>query len=519
MRQPVAPQLRPDIAVATLAFGLAVAVAAYVVRPFQAGTLGFDAAASVLYFDRILAGRHLETFLGATPKPLLTVLYGAVHAVVPDWRAISVLAIVAYASAIAAATTLAFRLAGIAAAAFVAIGLVGSAKLLQDVDAAYAVSWALLCWSAAGLLVSADRPRYGLAGLALALGGLARFETLIVTGAAALLLAGAAGAALARRSGWGPVRARLPLLLGALTLPVQALHDWLLTGNPAYSQTVPVLGSVGLPLSGVDGVIAAIRAHYAPEPGLVLLALLGVPLLVRRDRHVAAGSLALALGVLLFLVSLGQAGIFVSDRYFAPVDLALIFVAGIGLGSLRVSSLTARLAALRRPARRATLPVLATVAGGLAALALVRPFGPLDRATRRDANFNGVLHADVERLTPTIQAALAAAGARPPALDDGDGTGPTGSQAVVLVPVLTVPQLAVDLDLPLSAIGGTDGARVAVDGTYPKAGQLVLHYAGRDDPPSAFEVFEVDRPTQEGAIEIDPVRVDPAGRFWLVRIR
>jgi hypothetical protein len=44
---------RPESIVALGAFGIAALVAAWIVRPFHVGMLGYDAAASVLYFKRL----------------------------------------------------------------------------------------------------------------------------------------------------------------------------------------------------------------------------------------------------------------------------------------------------------------------------------------------------------------------------------------------------------------------------------------------------------------------------------
>ena len=78
--------------------------------------------------------------------------------------------------------------------------------------------------------------------------------------------------------------------------------------------------------------------------------------------------------------------------------------------------------------------------------------------------------------------------------------------------------MAVDLRLPLSSMTGTVATSIATDGTYPRIGQLVFHDVDRDNPPAAFRIFEVDRPTATGAILVDPILVDPYHRFWLDRI-
>lgn len=506
----------PELAVAGSVFVLSLAAAALIVRPFHVGTAGYDAAASVLYFERLSAGRALEAFVGATPKALLTAVYGLAFSVVPDWRIVSWLAIFAYACGISATATLAFRVAGPVAAGFVAVGLIGSAELLQDVDLAYAVSWALLCWALAGLLVTAARPRYAWAGVALAVGGLARAETLIIVGLAGLLIV--AGALIAHRRGLPtqPFRTRAPILLGLLALPIQAAHDWLLTGDPLYAEKVPVLGSAGTPLVGVSGALRFIAGHYATEPALVLLAVVGLAVLVARHRwDVVAGLIALGPGVAAFILLLAVERIYISNRYIAPADLAITLAAGIGLADVSVPLLKRA----TRMARRSTGRAIATaLVGGLVAFVIVRPFGPIDLPTRRAIVANGLVHRDIGLVIAPIDAALARIDNPREWPADGSPTGPTGTRAVLLVPILTVPQMAVDLRLPLSSLTGTVATSIRSDGSYPRIGQLVFHDVDRDMPAAAFRIFEVDRPTSTGAILVDPILVDAKHRFWLDRI-
>jgi hypothetical protein len=516
MRPEASVRRRPELAVAGSAFVLSFAVAALIVRPFHVGTAGYDAAASVLYFERISSGRTLEAFVGATPKALLTAVYGLAFSVVPDWRIVSWLAIVAYACGISATATLAHRVAGPVAAGFVAVGLIGSAELLQDVDLAYAVSWALLCWAIAGLLVTAPRPRYAWAGIALAVGGLARAETLIVVMLAGGLIV--VGTLIAHRRGLPtlPFRTRVPILLGLLALPIQAAHDWLLTGDPLYAGKVPVLGSAGTPLVGVSGALRFIVGHYAAEPALVLLALVGLAVLVARRRwDVVVGLVALGPGVGAFVLLLAVERIYVSNRYIAPADLAITFAAGIGLADVSVPLLKRATRVARRSTGRA---LAAALVGGLVAFVIVRPFGPIDLPTRRAIVTNGLVHRDVALVIAPIDAALATLEHARDWPADGSPTGPTGTRAVLLVPILTVPQMAVDLRLPLSTLTGTVATSIATDGSYPRIGQMVFHDVDRDRPAEAFRIFEVDRPTSTGAILVNPILVNANHRFWLDRI-
>ncbi len=165
-------------AVAALA---ATAIMFFMVRPVTVGAVGFDSAASVLYFDRIVGGTRLEAFVTATPKPLLTLIHGGIHAVIPDWRAISIATLVAFGVAVALTTILVTRAiprsCPLTALVAVPLLLVGSPLLASDVGIAYAVPWALLGWVVAGLAALGPRPRPWLVGLGLMLATLARLET------------------------------------------------------------------------------------------------------------------------------------------------------------------------------------------------------------------------------------------------------------------------------------------------------------------------------------------------------
>ena len=197
-------------------FALSTGLAIWATRPWLVGAVGSDAASSVLYFDRLAAGVRLERFLGTTPKPFLTLVYGSLHAAFDDWRPISWLVVAVYGLGIAAAAVLARRLSrSLAGGVFAAFALTASSGLLLDASLAYTVSWSLLLWSSAGLAASADRPRYGLAGVALLIAGLIRPETLLICALAGIVLGARAMAARAGR-GSAPPRAAWLVLLGLL---------------------------------------------------------------------------------------------------------------------------------------------------------------------------------------------------------------------------------------------------------------------------------------------------------------
>ena len=90
LRRPVAQTRYPWVLA-----GVAAAVAAVflwlVVAPLGRVTNDADSTASVLYFGRITSGHGLEAFLPTTPKPLLTVIYGALWWLTHDWRSLTVI--------------------------------------------------------------------------------------------------------------------------------------------------------------------------------------------------------------------------------------------------------------------------------------------------------------------------------------------------------------------------------------------------------------------------------------------
>lgn len=75
--------------VAILAGLVGVIVVALVIRPLDTTTIDPDAAASVLYFQRLVAGQRLEAFVPTTPKPLLTLVDGTTWSLLHDWRALT----------------------------------------------------------------------------------------------------------------------------------------------------------------------------------------------------------------------------------------------------------------------------------------------------------------------------------------------------------------------------------------------------------------------------------------------
>src|SRR6266511_1005048 len=426
---------------------LAVAVAVFVIRPLHGGAVDYDSTASVIYLDRIITGRHLEHALAATPKPFLTVVFGILHSIFHDWRPLVWATIAAYGMSIGAAAVLARRVENVAAGAFVVIALVGAAPLLVDVSRAYAVAWAFLGWSIAGLALSAERPRFGLAAIALMLASLARIETLIIIVVGAIALV----------AGWGYSRWR-----HAAGPPRAA---WLLTGDPLFwarvSATFSASVTAAVASQGPGYMIGWVTRFVGGFGALAILAIVGFLSLIRQRRFpLALGLVALGPGVAAFLVFLAARGIFVSTRYAMPIELATLFAAGIGFGSLRIPWLrelldraisNRGLTWIRVPASAAGAILFAMVSAAL----LAKPFGPLDRATTQLIRTELKVAVDGDRLVPLVRRVLSTFTGISMAPMSGISDPSTASSAVILrVPGLQVPRFAVDIDLPRFRIPG-----------------------------------------------------------------
>ena len=150
-----------------------VALGIVLVRPFD-GPAGPDAVASVLFFDRIAAGRHLEVWLNTTPKPFLTLVLGGLHAITGGWWAGAFASVLAFALGVVLSGVLVRRLVGPIGAVVAWVGLAGVLTLLYETASSYGTPWVLPLWMIAGLAVLRPEPRYGLAGLAFLVAGLIR---------------------------------------------------------------------------------------------------------------------------------------------------------------------------------------------------------------------------------------------------------------------------------------------------------------------------------------------------------
>jgi len=485
-------------------FGIALVIALELVRPFRAGPVGFDSAASVIHFDRIATGRHLEAFVTATPKPFLTVMYGVLHGLTGDWRAISFATISAYALAVVLGGWLAWRVAGSAGGAFAVVGLLGSEALLADVGIAYALPWALIFWLAAGLAMTGPAPRPGLAGLALTAATLARLETLVLVGVAILAIAAATAIGSASRT---PIPRRTWLVaVGLASLPIMLVHDWLLTGDPFFWLSVSSRFSLGAPdsvLSPIELLRLATTRYYGMWL-LVLLAALGSVVLVRRRRWVPlAGIVGLGPGVGAFLMLLSIRGIYVSPRYFGAIDLAVVFAAAIGAGAI-AQLVTRRLAGVTSQRGRGLAPAAAVAGAAILAVVASWPIPSLNPRFRDSVDAQRTLAEHLDRTLGILDCGGIAAADR--------------STVILLGPTLARPRLAVDLDLPLTAVAGLAPAVLDSGPGFLPVGRYVVHDRLADRPAEPFEVLELDHTTTIGAVTLVPLLADAEAKLWVLRI-
>jgi hypothetical protein len=487
----------------------ACAAAFYLILPLQAGQVGFDAAASVLYFDRLVQGHHLESFVTTTPKPLLTVVYGLIYGVTGDWRAISLVVIGVFGASAVLAAMLARRLGGLPAAVFAGVAVIGSQALIEDVALSYAVVWAFAACLLAGLAVSSSRPRYGWAGLALGVGALARFEVLLILGAGLAVLVLTWSWARYRHEP-GPDPRSWRAMIGFAAVPLQFAHDWLLTGNPLYAEYVPVHASLQLPIEGPLQVVSFVAQSLWKVGPLVFLAGVGAVVLIRRRNWAMLLGLAvMGPGVAIFLAFLASRRIFVSSRYIAPVDLAIVIASAIGVGAIRIPDLGRLVRRLSRPlSRTVSVTLLAGLAGALFSL----PFAPISTTVRATIRADLRVAQDLELALPALRAAIAAV----PGATDWPGPA-SGGHPILIAPAALRPQLVVDLGLPTTEVGGQTGDPIRPDGSYPLVGQLIFHDRLADSG-QALGMLEVSQATRVGRIVVTPLLADPARGIWVDRI-
>ncbi|HTS14733.1 MAG TPA: hypothetical protein VMH24_03640 [Candidatus Sulfotelmatobacter sp.] len=496
---------------------LAAASALAIVQPFQAGPASYDAGSAVIHFQRLIAGQRLEAFISTTPKPLLTLVYGSLYGLVGDWRAISWATIGAYSVAISLVTRLAWRVAGPVAGVVAAVALIASPSLVGEVLIASAVPWAMLGWSVAGLAVTGARPRYAVAGVALAVATLARLETLVLVGSALVILI------LVAASGRRDHRRRVPsgawwVLLGFMALPVMLLHDWLLTGDPLFWATVSTRYSEGAGATGLLDPIELARSlthRYVLLAPFSLLAVVGGIWLLRTRRWaLALGVAALGPGLVAFLLVLAARGTFVAARYAVPADLAVLFSASLGAAAAAAGCWTwlrhrAAVARLTGPAGRA----VALGAIGVATAAAGWPPALVAAPTQAAATAALGVARDEAAVVPVLEAALQSV---PGARDLAAAPGQRPTTAIIPVAMRTL--LAVDLRVPLTRIGSSPVAQLEAAAGGLARTDFVVHDRALDGDDPFYRQLEVAATSTVGDQTLTPLLVDPLHGVWVYAV-
>jgi hypothetical protein len=493
-------------------FVLSIAMAARVVRPFQSGSVGPDAVAPVIEWERLIAGQAVEGRLTQTSKPLFDLVYGPLFGLFHDWRPVAWAAILAFGVCVVLATLLAYRVGGLSSAAFAAVAFMLSPILLIDLSLAYAIVWMLLFLLVAGLAVTAARPRYGVAGIALMLAGLARPEALAVSGVAAVVLIGAElRASLGHRP--GPPRSAYLILLGLVAIPVFMAHDAFLFGDPLFWAKTAQINSEGRIVRGFAAMTVWILRHFIGLAALLPLAAAGAWLTIsRRQWALAIGLVGVIFGIAgLFVVS-GARGTFLSARYLVPIDLGMLFAAAIGVSALDLPAIRRWARQRLRPGLR---PVLAVV-GGLAVAVAIAPVWPLNPAVRASVARQVQLHANARRAFDAIRLELRST----PAWRGLPPSKAVSAHPMVIVPPTLRAQAVADLDLPLPEVAYSYARWLDPSAGLPTAGTIVYHDRLDDAPVSAprYQLLEIDRATTIGRHRYVPILVDKAAGFWVLRV-
>lgn len=530
----IAEFMRSPAGLSALVAAIAAVVLWLVIQPLARVTADTDAAASVMYFQRIVNGHRLEAFYPTTPKPLLTLVYGVAWSLTHDWHSLAFMTLVVGALAVGMAARLAARVGGLPAAAFVAVGLLAWPSFRLEVADANSFVWGLALWLLAALLITAERSRPWAAGFVLVLAGLARTETIWLVAAAA----GCAAVVMlqARRTGdRSQLRLVLPPILGVLAVPLACLHDFLLTGKPLYWLSVPsgytAMAYPDLSPASPLSTLHRELLHYIPLLALVVLAALGVAwLLTTRWRGISVALVVLTGGVLATLVILAWHAVFISDRYYEEADAAILLAAAVGGGLLvsraadwvagRIAHGGAPAVASARPrSRQAVLGgVAALLALGIAFLSF--PQGGVEPALARAGRETAEIREAEPYLAPIVAGAfgdtMTVGGVAYPVAD------PVGCR--VFVPRWGLPLISVDTGAPTPVLG--DSWLAFRDGDYSvlSPGQWILHVAADDDGAGGiYAPFEHSVPTsltRKGgvALTLVPVFVDEQAGVWLLRV-
>ena len=506
-------------------FGFAVALGLFLARPVHTASIAYDSQVAVLDFDRLVSGRQVEQFLSTTPKPLLTFIFGPLRLLTGDWRSLAWATLLAFGLGVAMMAELARRIGGMAAWAFVGVGLAGSGALLFDVGYALAIPWAMLFWAAAGFALGGSRARYGLAGVALMLATLARLETLLVVGLAAAILVAfqfpPVVRACARRGIAPPPRRAWLILLGFLALPIMMIHDAWIYGDPLFWSTVATRYSADTTqrILSPEGILHWLVDHYLGLWPLIPLGVIGMVQIIRKRAWAAfVWLIAMGPGMAAFLTFLAIRHIYVPDRYVAPIDIVAIAAAGIGAAWILETLVTWARARSNPSAAPGRGPALGIVAAAAVIAGLICwPSGILDPGLRRTVDSSLALAANLDEMLPTLKQIVDQTPGAGFSQGPGGGSGTALAAPLIFVPQAYRPRLSVDLDAPLTSLGSTR-AWIGPLAGQPTGTQYVAHDRHSDTSAPVWQPYETLTPHTVNGVRIVPVASNPARGWWISQV-
>jgi hypothetical protein len=250
----------------------------------------------------------------------------------------------------------------------------------------------------------------------------------------------------------------------------------------------------------------------------VLVAAAGVAVLVRRRAWVAVvGFAGLGGGVVALLGLLAARATYISTRYYEPLDLALLGLAGVGVAGLAGLGRDRLRGGSRRRRPRAVELVTAAAGAALVASVVAGPPAPLQAQVGRELDLVRTASTNVATYAGRL-AALSGGPGRPSA------PGPVGAPAAdpagvaLFVPSLLRSRIAVETGAPLTRLGDTFAEFVA-EPPWPglRAGQRLYHDAAADRPAALARLLEVDPASLGGALA-RPILVDRAAGVRILAI-